>query len=111
MPSNASANPRQSGSARRCEGATNATITTSEPGREEGRMKIDWGTLQPSYDLRDAVETSIEPSSDLGGETLALCRSDSEYEALIAPRLPERPTALRLRGDDLVDIASRAARL
>jgi hypothetical protein len=74
-------------------------------------MKIDWGTLQPSDDLRDAIETSFEPSADLQGETLVLSRSGSEYEVSIAPRFPERPTVLRLRATDLLDVAGRAARL
>jgi hypothetical protein len=74
-------------------------------------VKIDWESIEPTAELRDAIDTTLEPSRDLVGETLLFRRLGEEYEVQILPRVPERPMTLRVRGDDLVQIAGRAAAL
>lgn len=74
-------------------------------------MDIDWGNIGPTDDMRDAVERCMEPHADIAGERLSFRRCDGGYEARILARLPDRPATLRLDGDDLLELAARAANL
>lgn len=79
----------------------------------EGTMsdisRIDWGDLQPTVDVRAAVEARIAPLSHR--DRVALRRRGSGFEAQVRTLLPGRSTLLRLHGESLTDVVERTAEL